>query len=324
MWAAIFPGQGSQNIGMGKFLYDNFALAQKRFDETSDLLHVDFKKLCFEGPEADLNLTENTQVVLLLVSTLCYDILHQNTGVDISAGSGHSVGEYSALVSSGVMRFADALPAVRARGIAMQRAVPIGDGGMLAVLGPDEDEIKEVCAWAEKLSGFKPLEPANYNSPSQIVISGSAKACQWLATQNLKLVFPDLGRVKMIPLKVSAPFHCSMMKPAEDEMRKVLQKIEFSEAKWPVIQNFSAQTYSDPQMIREQLVRQITGSVLWTQCMEKLLKIGCKNFIEFGSGKVLSGLAKKIDSEGLNTFNMTSLEELKSLELKIKEMNVIH
>ena len=324
MWGALFPGQGSQSIGMGKFLFDNFTQARLRFEETSDLFHVDFKKLCFEGPEADLALTENTQVVLLLVSTLCYDTLQQNTGIEITAGSGHSVGEYAALVASGVLQYSDAVKAVRQRGIAMQKAVPPGEGAMLAVLGLEGEDVQKICAWVEETSGFKPLEPANFNSPTQIVISGSALACSWLNIQNLKALFPQYARVKLIPLKVSAPFHCSLMKPAEDEMREVLQDIQFSPGKWAVVQNFSAQAYTEPKLIREQLIRQITGSVLWTQCMQKLIKLGCQNFIEFGSGKVLSALAKKIDSAPLNTFNMTSLEEFKALEQKVKELNVVH
>ncbi len=313
---------------MGRFLYDQFPLAQKRFEEASDLVGTDFRKLCFEGPDVDLALTENTQPALLLVSSVSYEVLQLNTGVNISAGAGHSVGEYSALVSSGVLRFADAIKAVRARGIAMQGAVPFGEGAMLALLGLDDNQVRELCKWAEDSSGSLPLEAANFNSPGQVVISGSAKACQWLTqnliSENLKAAFPEFPRMKLIPLKVSAPFHCSLMGPAEEEMRKVLGGVTFSEPKWQVVQNFAAQIQTDPQMIKEHLIKQITGPVLWTSCVQRLVRLGCQNFIEFGSGKVLAGLAKKIDSNAITTFNMTSLDEWNALEQKIKSSNVIH
>lgn len=328
MWGALFPGQGSQSVGMGKFLYDEFPISKARFEEASDLLGTDFKKLCFEGPDVDLALTENTQPALLLVSAVAYEILHNNTGVGIAVGAGHSIGEYAALVSAGVLKFSDALKAVRSRGLAMQKAVPVGEGAMIALLGLDDLQVRALCKWAEDSSGHIPLEPANFNCPGQVVISGSAKACAWLiqnlTSENLKSAFPDFPRVKLIPLKVSAPFHCSLMRPAEDEMRKVLDAVHFSEARWPVVQNFAAQIQTDPKQIREYLIKQITGPVLWTNCVQRLIRMGCQNFIEFGSGKVLAGLAKKIDSSGVTTFNMTSLDEWNSLEQMIKSSNVLH
>lgn len=313
---------------MGKFVYDQFPLAKLRFEEASDLLKIDFKKLCFEGHESTLSMTENAQPALLLVSTTCYDILFQNTGVKIHAGSGHSAGEYSALVSAGVLKLTDALRAVRSRGIAMQKAVPVGEGAMLAVLGLHDTQVKDLCAWAEKSSDWGPLETANFNSPGQVVVSGSAIAIAWLtqnlSSPNLKEAFPDFPKVKVIPLKVSAPFHCSLMKPAEDEMRRVLAPITFSSAKWKVVQNFAGKVFADPNKIREHLIRQITGPVLWTACVQRLLRFGCENFIEFGSGKVLSGLAKKIDSSSINTFNMNNLDEWNMLEQRIAASNLVH
>ena len=328
MWGAFFPGQGSQSIGMGKFLYEQFPLAKQRFEEASDILKIDFKKLCFEGPDTALAMTENAQPALLLVSTTCYDILFDNTGVKIHGGSGHSAGEYSALVCAGVLDRKDALRAVRTRGIAMQKAVPIGEGAMLAVLGLHDTQVKELCKWAEESSDWRPLETANFNSPGQVVISGSAIGIAWLmqnlTSPNLQEAFPDFPRVKAIPLKVSAPFHCSLMKPAEDEMRRVLAPILFSESKWRVVQNYAGKVLLDSNKVREHLIKQITAPVLWTACVQRLLRMGCDNFIEFGSGRVLSGLAKKIDSSGINTFNMNNLDEWNVLEQKIKASNLVH
>lgn len=328
MWGAFFPGQGSQSIGMGKFLFEQFPLAKQRFEEAGDTLKMDFKKLCFEGPESELSMTANAQPALLVVSTACYDILSQNTGIKIQGGSGHSAGEYSALVSAGVLKFSDALRAVRIRGQSMQRAVPLGEGGMLAVLGLQDSQVRELCQWAEESSDWRPLETANFNSPGQVVISGSTIAIAWLmqnlSSPNLKEAFPDFPKIKAIPLKVSAPFHCSLMKPAEEEMRRVLAPIHFAEAKWRVVQNYSGKVIIDPSKIREHLVKQITGPVLWTACVQRLLRMGCDNFIEFGSGKVLTGLAKKIDSSGITTFNMNNLDEWNALEQVIKASNLVH
>jgi len=321
MWGAFFPGQGSQSVGMGKYLHDHFDIAKLRFQEASDLLSLDFRKLCFASSEAEISLTENAQPALLLVSTVCYEVLQQNTGVQIHAGSGHSLGEYSALVAAGVLSFSDAIKAVRARGLSMQNAVPVGEGGMLAVLGLQDSDVNVLCSWVEEFA--RPLEPANYNGPGQVVVSGSMAACNWLSknlnSQNFKDTFPDFPKIKLIPLKVSAPFHCSMMRPAESEMRNVLKTIDFNDPKWVVVQNFSAQFYSDPDLIRDDLIKQVTGAVRWTACVKKLIRLGCTNYIEFGSGKVLSRLANKIDSSGINTFNMTSLDELILLEQKLKD-----
>lgn len=321
MWAALFPGQGSQSVGMGRFLYDNFKSAKVSFEEASDTLKQDFKKLCFEGPDSDLALTENTQPALLLVSKVTFDAVQEVAGTKFSAAAGHSIGEYAAFTTSGVLNFSDALRAVRQRGQAMQKAVPVGEGAMLAVLGLDDEDVIAMCAWAEKQSGLKPIEPANFNSPGQVVVSGSAKLAAWIR-ENAK---PELfmapgktaGRMKLIPLNVSAPFHCSMMKPAEEKMREVLTATNFSRANWPIVQNFTAEATQDPATLREQIIRQVSGAVRWTQCMQNLKKSGATQFIEMGSGKVLAGLAKKIDPVA-KVFNVNSLEELKNLESAVK------
>lgn len=327
MWAAAFPGQGSQHPEMGKFLFDEFKLARETFEEASDAIAVDFKKLCFTGTDEELALTKNTQPALLLVSTATDRVVRSLCDFKVTAMAGHSVGEYAALVSSGALNFSDAIRAVRRRGEAMQEAVPVGAGAMAAVMGMTSEQVVFMCKWVERESGFKPLEPANFNSPGQIVISGNAKAIEWLQTHFNKDTFAvasaasvkdsagnpiPVGRVKFITLKVSAPFHCSMMKPAEDVMRAFLNDIEFKKAKTPVVQNYSALPVTDGATLRENIVRQISAPVRWIECVEKLDELGCTRMAELGSGKVLSGLSKKIlGPEKMPTFNVTSIEELK-------------
>lgn len=327
MWGALFPGQGSQSVGMGKFLFEEFAIARQLFEEAGDTVKINFKKLCFEGPEDALQLTENTQPALLLVSTSLFRVVDHIMPLKIEGAAGHSIGEYAALVTSGVIGFSDALHAVRARGQAMQRAVPIGEGAMCAVLGLSDGDVNKLCALVEKQSGEKPLEPANFNNPGQVVVSGSAKAAEWMrANVKPEWVAEHLGatagRAKLIPLSVSAPFHCSLMKPAEEEMRSVLNGIAFNVSKFPVVQNLTAEASIDPNVIRERLIGQICGAVLWTQCQEALLSKGIERYIEFGSGKVLAGLAKKIAPENgprkAKVYGLNSLEDLKTLELAVK------
>lgn len=327
MWAAAFPGQGSQHPEMGKFLFDEFKLARETFEEASDAIAVDFKKLCFTGTDEELALTKNTQPALLLVSTATDRVIRSLCDFKVTAMAGHSVGEYAALVSSGAVNFSDAIRAVRKRGEAMQQAVPVGTGAMAAVMGMTSEQVVFMCKWVEQESGFKPLEPANFNSPGQIVISGNAKAIEWLQANFNKDTFATasaaavkdadgnpvpVGRVKFITLKVSAPFHCSMMKPAEDVMRAFLNDIEFKTAKTPVVQNFSALPVTEGSTLRENVIRQISAPVRWIECVEKLDELGCTRMAELGSGKVLSGLAKKIlGPEKMPAFNVTSIEELK-------------
>ncbi len=325
MWGALFPGQGSQSVGMGKFLFEEFSTARRLFEEAGDTLKLNFKKLCFEGPDSDLQLTENTQPALLLVSTVTATCATELIPLKIAASAGHSVGEYAALVTSGVLGFSSALTAVRMRGQAMQRAVPVGNGAMCAVLGLSDENAKKMCALVEKQSGEKPLEPANFNCPGQVVVSGSAKAIEWMrANVNAEWVAAhlgaDAGRAKLIPLSVSAPFHCSLMKPAETEMRAVLENVEFNVPRHPVIQNLSATSSVDTKVIRERLIGQISGPVLWTQCQEALLNKNIENYVEFGSGKILAGLAKKIAGEKAKVFGLNSLDDLKSLELAAKNI----
>jgi len=319
MFHFIFPGQGSQQPGMGRFLFDNFSEAKAVFEEASDALKIDIKKLCFNGSEADLALTENTQPCLLTVSTATQKVLITRLGVKAQAASGHSIGEYAALVSAGSMSFSDAVQAVRVRGQAMQSAVPVGQGGMVAVMGLEPEQIEKLCAYAVEKSKTSPLNPANFNCPGQIVISGSSKTIAWLK-DNFKAedVFPEAKRVKLIPLQVSAPFHCEMMKPAEDQMRHVLTETRFQDSAFPIIQNFTAQTHSKANDLRENLIRQVSAPVKWMQSMKTARENSWTTCIEMGTGKVLQGLLKKIDSEAFKVFNTNSLEDIENIEKFVK------
>lgn len=326
MWAALFPGQGSQSVGMGKFLFENFQVARECFEEASDTLKINFKQICFEDPGQVLQLTEYTQPALLLVSTATFRVVQSISRLNIAAGAGHSVGEYSAIVAANVITLADGLRAVRHRGQEMQKAVPVGQGAMAALLGLEDEMVLKLCRWTEASSGFGPLEAANFNSPGQVVISGQSQALNWLR-EKLKnseeiqtvLEMEQIPRLKIIPLAVSAPFHCSMMQPAEEAMRIHLQALEFSNADWPVVQNVNARETTSGDEIRDRLIEQISRSVLWTQSVFRLKDLNCTNFIEFGAGKVLSGLSKKIDSEASAPFNINTLDDLKKLELALNE-----
>lgn len=319
-WGALFPGQGSQKVGMGRFLYDNFPSVQNLFEEASDTISTDMKKLCFEGPESDLAMTENTQPALLLTSVASYQALKEMAPFSPHAGAGHSVGEYAAAVASGVLQFSSGIQAVRQRGRAMQEAVPLGKGGMTAVMGLTDEQVEELCQWAVQESGLDPIQAANFNSPGQVVISGKKETLDWVQANIAQKKFnPEPSRLRLIPLKVSAPFHCSMMKPAEKVMESVLESIEFSSAHWAIVQNVTAKASKDAEIIRKNLVAQVSQAVRWTQCMKEMKSMGIQNYIEFGVGKVLSGLMKKIDGENTLTFSINSLEDLKNLEIKLCE-----
>lgn len=319
MFQLIYPGQGSQHPGMGRFLFDNFPVAKQTFEEASDAISLDLKKLCFEGSEADLALTENTQPAILTVSTATQRVLRTQLDLKISSAAGHSIGEYAALVSANVLDFGKAVKAVKIRGQAMQSAVPVGLGGMVATMGLDPEQARKVCEYVVQKSGFSPLSPANFNCPGQIVLSGSQKAISWMK-DNLKIeeVLPEAKRVKFIPLQVSAPFHCEMMMPAEEKMRQVLSEITFQEAHFPIIQNFTAKTHTKAAELKENLIRQVSAPVLWMQSMDLAKSQGWNKCIECGAGKVLQGLLKKIDSEAFQVFNTTTLEDIENIEKFVK------
>lgn len=301
---------------MGKWLFDEFKIAKDTFEEGSEALRQDLKKLIFEGSEADLALTANTQPALLCVSTATQRVLRSEVDLKVQAAAGHSIGEYAALVAAGSIRFDEALRAVRIRGEAMQSAVPVGQGGMVALLGLDDDQVRWLCDHVVKTSGFSPLSPANFNSPGQVVISGSQKAIDWLKANFKAEEIPGAPkRAKMIPLTVSAPFHCAMMAPAEEKMREVLTAMEFKTAKFAVCQNFVAKLEMEPGILRENLIRQVSAPVLWTASMLHLKDQGFAKAIECGHGTVLKGLLKKIDGDFFQVHSLNSIDDLKALQI---------
>jgi [acyl-carrier-protein] S-malonyltransferase len=284
--AFLFPGQGSQAVGMGKDLAEHHAVARQTFEETDDALGYKLSQLCFEGPEEKLRLTEITQPAILTVSVAAWRILDEK-GVKASFVAGHSLGEYSAHVAAGTLSFADAVRTVRNRGKYMQEAVPVGVGAMAAILGMDPQKVSEVCADAAQ---GEVCEPANINSAEQIVISGSTGAVQRAAT-----LATERGAKRAVMLPVSAPFHCSLMKPAQDLLAADLQKVNFQNPRVPVACNVDAALVQDGDRSRDALVRQVTGSVKWNQLIHLLIAQGAQRFIEVGPGKVLSGLMRQID-----------------------------
>lgn len=318
-YAFLFPGQGSQSIGMGRFLFDEFKLAKHIFEEASEAIKLDLKKLCFESDEKILALTENTQPALLTVSTATAQVLIKEFGITPSITAGHSIGEYASLVLAEVMSFSDAVKAVRFRGEAMQSAVPVGLGGMLAVIGLTNEQCQYLCRWAESASNFKPLSCANFNCDGQVVLSGNLKAIEWLQANFKAEILTEAGlgeakRAKLIPLQVSAPFHCQMMKPAEDRMRLFLNDIKFQPAKIPVVQNINAKVVTESEILKENLTLQVSGSVLWSQSMKLLKDLNKSQIIECGNGSVIKGLLKKIDADFFNVYSTNNLDDLKAIE----------
>jgi [acyl-carrier-protein] S-malonyltransferase len=284
--AFLFPGQGSQAVGMGKDLFERFPVARRTFEEADQALGKKLSQLCFEGPEEQLRLTENTQPAILTVSVAAWRVLEEK-GIKPGFTAGHSLGEYSAHVAAGTISFGDAVTTVRNRGKYMQEAVPVGTGAMAAILGISLDAVGAVCGDAAQ---GEVCEPANINSPDQIVISGHAAAVE----RAVKLA-QERGAKRAIVLQVSAPFHCSLMKPAQERLAVDLQKLEFAAPKIPVVCNIYAKPVEDAESSREALVRQVTGSVNWSDSMQLLISRGVQTFVEVGPGKVLCGLMRQID-----------------------------
>lgn len=332
MSAFLFPGQGSQTPGMGKFLFENFKTAQHTFEEASDALKFDIKKLCFDSSAEDLALTENTQPAILTVSTATARVLTKDLGAKPAYTAGHSVGEYASFVLAQTLGFADAVRSVRLRGQAMQSAVPVGLGGMVATLGLTEEQAEFLCQWAVSGSGFSPLSPANYNCEGQIVISGNQKTIDWLKTNFKADVLPgEAKRAKLIPLQVSAPFHCEMMKPAQEKMAEFFNTIMFHDAEIPIIQNVQAQAETNAPALKKNIIEQVSAPVRWTQSMRELKRLtqpkavegespSTFTCIEVGHGTVLKGLLKKIDSEYFQVLGTNSLDEIKAIETAMKSV----
>lgn len=271
---------------MGKDLAHHHPVSRQTFEEADDALGVKISQLCFEGPEDELCLTENTQPAILAASIAAWRVLEEK-GIKPAFAAGHSLGEYSAHVAAGTVSFADAVRTVRNRGKYMQEAVPVGTGAMAAILGMDPDAVANVCRDAAQ---GEVCEPANINSPEQIVISGHVAAVE----RAVKLA-DEHGAKRAKVLPVSAPFHCSLMKPAQERLAVVLGSLQLVPPRFPVVCNVYARPVEDPESAREALVRQVTGSVRWSQSMQGLIAHGVHTFVEVGPGKVLCGLMRQID-----------------------------
>jgi len=301
--AFLFPGQGSQSVGMGKVLHDNFTVARTVFEAADQALGFSISKLCFEGPDEELRKTFNTQPAILTVSIAALRVLEE-AGVKADITAGHSLGEYSALVAAGVLDFADAVRLVNKRGKFMQEAVPLGEGAMAAVLGIDRKKVVEICAQIEKEQGA--VQAVNFNCPGQIVIAGTTAAVE-KAAEALKVA----GAKRTIMLPVSAPFHSSLLQPAAERLAIELDKVEFHDPVIPVVANVNGQLSTSKDGIRELLVKQAANPVLWEDCVAAVAKFGATVSVEVGPGKVLTGFTKKIAPEiaNLNVEDMESLQK---------------
>jgi [acyl-carrier-protein] S-malonyltransferase len=302
--AFLFPGQGSQAVGMGRELAERFPLAADTFQQADQACGFPLSKLCFEGPEDQLKLTENAQPGILTVSVAVARVLEDH-GIKPSLGAGHSLGEWSAHVIAGTLSFRDAVRAVKSRGRAMQEAVPAGVGAMAAVLSTDINAVIESCAEAERETGLV-VAAANLNSPGQTVISGNLQA-----VERASVIAKAKGARRTVMLPVSAPFHCALMRPAEEVVARVLDSIPLAEPAIPVAANVTGGLVTQAQAAREALIRQVTGWVRWVDCVHSLIQSGATTFVEVGPGKVLCGLLKQIDpaQKGLNVEDAASLEK---------------
>ncbi|MGA8151562.1 MAG: ACP S-malonyltransferase [Terriglobales bacterium] len=307
--AFLFPGQGSQAVGMGKDLSEKFSVARQTFEEADDALGYKLSQLCFEGPEDQLRLTAITQPAILTVSVAAWRVLIDK-GVSPSFEAGHSLGEYSAHVAAGTLSFADAVRTVRNRGTYMQEAVPVGVGAMAAILGMDLDRVTAICKDAAQ---GEVCEPANINSAEQIVISGNSAAVE----RACKLA-EERGAKKARILPVSAPFHCSLMKPAQDRLAVDLNALTFHTPRVPVVCNVDAALVEDAARSRDALIRQVTGSVKWEQSVRLLIAKGVQTFVEVGPGKVLWGLMRQID----RSRKSVNVEDEASLQKALQQVEV--
>lgn len=287
--AFIFPGQGSQSVGMGKDLFDNFSAAREVFAEADSALGFSLSEMCFAGSESDLALTANTQPAILTASVAAYRAFTAEGGPKPDFVAGHSLGEYSALVAAGVLDFADAVRIVRNRGTYMQEAVPVGAGSMAAILGLDIEAVEAGCAEA---ADGEVCSPANINSPSQIVIAGNTGAID-RACDKLKAA----GAKRAIRLNVSAPFHCALMMPAQERLAEDLRTLEYGPFEFPIVHNVDASVNQDRGRVEMALTEQVSNPVLWLQSIRTLRAAGVETFAEIGPGKVLSGLLRQIDRD---------------------------
>ena len=307
--AFVFPGQGAQKVGMGKALADAFPESRAAFEEADAALAFPLSRLCFDGPESDLQLTANTQPAILATSVAAWRALAARTAVKPSFVAGHSLGEYSALVAAGVLPLADAVVAVRRRGEYMQEAVPVGVGAMAAILGLDLPAIEAACKDAAQ---GQVVSPANLNSPGQIVIAGHKDA-----VERAGAACKAAGAKRAVPLPVSAPFHCALMRPAQERLANDLAQLRFADATPPLVNNVEARVVRGGDECRDGLVRQVSAPVRWIEVVERLAREGVTTVVELGPGTVLGGLVKKID-KGLRVLNV---EDPASLDATAKALS---
>ncbi len=312
---ALFPGQGSQYPGMVRELFNEFGWTREYFEEASDAIQVNLTKLCLDGPADELQLTANAQPAILTTSYAWFQVLKKNLDFAPTAGAGHSLGEYSALTSSGAVSLQEAVKLVRERGRLMQDTVAPGAGKMCALLGLDDAQAKELCEKASE-GPDSLVVPANFNAPGQIVIAGHTDAVE-RAEKLASGEVPHLKARKVIPLKVSAPFHCPLMKPVADAFEKPLKAVAWKKPAFAIVHNVDAEWRSEGDF-PNLLERQIDHPVLWTQCQQTLEKHGVLHCFEMGPGKVLTGLGKRISQDG-KFFNIESAADVKSAEAFLKE-----
>ena len=313
MSALLFPGQGSQVVGMGSEFYTKFDLVKKIFKEADEKLNYPISKIILEGPENELQLTKNTQPAILTVSYSIFNVLKMEFGFDFSDFkyfAGHSLGEYSALVCSESLNFADALYLLHERGKAMQEAVPVGKGGMIAVLGVKIENIIDLLKSQNKFEGV--CEIANDNADGQVIISGNIEKIE-----NFKTLLKE-KKIKSIPLKVSAPFHCTLMKPATEIMREKILNTKFKNPQFKIVNNVTASPETNSDIIKELLIKQISSTVRWRESMIKISKNNTKNFIEIGPGKILTGMVKRT-IKNVNCFSINSIDDIKTLNNEFKK-----
>jgi [acyl-carrier-protein] S-malonyltransferase len=310
MIAFVFPGQGAQKVGMGRALAEAFPICQQTFDEADEALGEPLSRLCFEGPEEKLLLTEYTQPAILAVSVAACRLV-VSRGVTAAFAAGHSLGEYSAHVAAGTLSFADALRVVRRRGQFMQEAVPVGEGAMSAILGADVDTVARACAEARAELAGRVVSPANLNAPGQVVVAGHADAVA-RAGELAKAA----GAKRVIPLAVSAPFHCALMKPAEDRLAPLLRALPTQQPRIPVVANVDAEPKTTAPDAVDALIRQVSSPVRWEDVVKRLVAEGARTFVELGPGNVLAGLVKKID----RSVTVASVEDAGGLEALLRAL----